>query len=30
MNGDRLEKAPKPHLKAPKVDIQIGRLALSW
>jgi hypothetical protein len=28
MNGDRPGKPPKPPLKAPKVDKQLGRLAL--
>ena len=27
MNGDRPGKSPKPPLKAPKVDKQLGRLA---
>jgi len=30
MNGDRPGKPPKSPLKAPKVDKQVGRLALSW
>jgi len=30
MDGDRPGKPPKPPLKAPKVDKQLGRLALSW
>jgi len=30
MNGDRPGKPHEPPLKAPKVDKQLGRLALSW
>ena len=30
MDGDRPGKSPKPPLKAPKVDKQLGRLALYW